>query len=327
MPAGDRLQGIAATELRGRVDHRVLHRAVEGCPRLLEEGGGVGLRRLPLRLRLADRLREVDLRRDDLLDLLVGLEDRVEQRRFGELVGAGLDHHHRVAGAGDDEIELGDVPQAVGRVHDQLAVDEAHAHGADRIEERDVGEGERRRGAVERQHVGIVLAVGREHEGDDLRLVVVPLGEQRAQRPVDQAGGDDLLLGRPPLALEEAARDAPGGIGVLLVVDGQGEEVALQPLSLGHRRRGEHHRVAVAHDHRAVCLARHAAGLEAHRLAADLDLSTFGHDCAFFLLLRRRLPLDSGQGRAVGAGGGCRRAPARTRSAGPQQGGRRPRDG
>ena len=64
------------------------------------------------------------------------------------------------------------------------------------------------RGAVDGEDVGIVLAVGREAEGDDLGLGVVAFGEQGAQRAVDQAGGDDLLLGRPPLALEEAARDA-----------------------------------------------------------------------------------------------------------------------
>ena len=34
--------------------------------------------------------------------------DAVEERLLGELIGAGLDHHHRLFGADDDQIEVGD---------------------------------------------------------------------------------------------------------------------------------------------------------------------------------------------------------------------------
>ena len=62
------------------------------------------------------------------------------------------------------------------------------------------------------------------------------LDEERADRPVDQAGGQHLLLGGARLALEEAARDLAGGVGLLLVVDGQREEV-LAGLRASSRRR------------------------------------------------------------------------------------------
>ena len=76
-----------------------------------------------------------------------------------------------------------------------------------------------------RQDVGIVLAVMGQHRGDDLGLVLEAVGEQRPDRPVDQARGQRLLLGRPPLALEKAARDLARSEGLFLVVDGQREEI------------------------------------------------------------------------------------------------------
>jgi hypothetical protein len=56
---------------------------------------------------------------------------------------------------------------------------------------------------------------------DDLRVILVAVGEERADRTVDQAGDQRLLLARPALALEKAARDLAGGDGIFLVVDGQ----------------------------------------------------------------------------------------------------------
>jgi hypothetical protein len=50
-----------------------------------------------------------------------------------------------------------------------------------------------------------------QHGDDDLRLVLVAIGEQRADRPVDQARGQRLELGRAAFALEEAAGDLAGG--------------------------------------------------------------------------------------------------------------------
>ncbi len=71
------------------------------------------------------------------------------------------------------------------------------------------------------EHVGIVLAVGRDRAGLDLDLVAVPLGKERPDRPVDQPRREDFLGGRPPLALDEAAGELAGGIRLFAVVDGQ----------------------------------------------------------------------------------------------------------
>ncbi len=122
--------------------------------------------------------------------------------------------------------------------------------------------GQRRGGAVDGEDVGVVLAVGREDERDDLRLVVEALREEGPHGTVDQARGQDLLLGRPALALEPAAGDPAGGVGVLAVVDGQREEVGVLLGLLGEDGGGEHDGVAEADDGGAVGLLGELADLD-----------------------------------------------------------------
>ena len=78
------------------------------------------------------------------------------------------------------------------RVQDVLAVRVADAGGADRAEERDAGQGQRGGAADHRDDIGIVLDVVAEDGGDDLDLVAEALGEQRADRAVDQAADQRL---------------------------------------------------------------------------------------------------------------------------------------
>src|SRR4029079_6355325 len=100
----------------------------------------------------------------------------------------------------------------LGRVEDVFAlVREADARAADRAHEGDAAQRERGRGGDHREDVRLVFAVVGEdlREGESLR--VEPFGKEWADGPVDQAAGQRFLFGRAALALEEAARDAPGG--------------------------------------------------------------------------------------------------------------------
>ena len=70
--------------------------------------------------------------RDDLLDRGVRGFERADDLRFGDFLGARLDHHDAVAAAGDDQVERALLALGVGRVDDVLAVDQADAHAGDR---------------------------------------------------------------------------------------------------------------------------------------------------------------------------------------------------
>ena len=74
-------------------------------------------------------------------------------------------------------------------------------------------------------HVVEVVGVERHDGGDDLDLVAQALDERRAQRPVDQAAGEDGVLGGTALTAEERAGDLARGVHPLLDVHRQREEV------------------------------------------------------------------------------------------------------
>ena len=221
-------------------------------------------------LRLADLARELVDRVADADDLAVGERERLEHRLLGHLVAARLDHRQRVARPDDDEVEGGLLHLLERRVDDQLALDAADPHGADRAEERQRRDRERRRGAVDREDVVRHDHVGREHGADHLHLVLEALRPERPDRAVDHARGERRALGGAALALEEAARDLAGGVHPLLDVDREREEVRVGPRSCADRRR-EDHRVAAADDDRAVRLLGELARLEAQLRCAHVD--------------------------------------------------------
>ena len=72
---------------------------------------GLDLRDDHLGLRLARLLGQLALGSAQLLDLLVGDVERIEDLRLGDLAGACLDHQDRVVGSGDDQVELGALEQ------------------------------------------------------------------------------------------------------------------------------------------------------------------------------------------------------------------------
>jgi len=168
---------------------------------------------------------ELALGGDDRLDGLLGVLEGGDEVGLGQLVGGAFDHHHVVLVADVDEIEVGVVLLLVGGIDDEATFDTTDADAGDRAVPRDVGAEERGGGAVHHEDVGVVDLVGREQQADHLDFIEEAFGEERAQRAVAEAGGQDLLVGGLAFAAEVAAREAAGGGELLAVVDGQGEEV------------------------------------------------------------------------------------------------------
>ena len=61
---------------------------------------------------------------------------------------------------------------------------------------------------------------------DDLRLVQIAFGEQRADRTVDQAAGEDFFFRRTSFALDEAAGKLAGGVSVFAIIHGERKKAA-----------------------------------------------------------------------------------------------------
>ena len=188
-----------AHRLGERHEHFLLHLAIEVVPDLLL---------LDLKLLLAGFAREIVDRGDDLFDRRVRRLERPDHLVLAHFLCARFDHHDAVLAARDDEVQHAPLALFERRVDEELAVDHADAHAGDRLLERDVRQRERRRGAGNCEHVGVVLLIGREHEGDDLRLEAPPRGEERPDRPIDDAARQHFLLGGLAFTLEEAAGDS-----------------------------------------------------------------------------------------------------------------------
>ncbi len=179
---------------------------------------------------------------------------------LGDFVARAFDHDHFFFRADIDEIQIALSALCVRGVRDELSADATDAHGADGARERDVGNHECGARAVDREHVGVVLTVRAHERADDLRVVEVALREERAQRAIRHARGEDFLLGGTAFALEVAAGEPADCRRLFAVFDAQREPV----LALFDLRRGdrgdEDDGFAATHGHGSVGELRELAG-------------------------------------------------------------------
>ena len=221
---------------------------------------------------------------DHGLERLMTGHDGAQHGFFRQLFGFGFHHHHRVGRAGDHQVQLGVVHLGDGRVDDVLAILVAHARCADRTQEGQTGQAQGGGGADHADHIGIIFQIVAEHGDHHLGVVLEPLGEERADRTVNEARGQRLFVGRTAFALEIAARDLAGGEVFFLVIDGQREEVHARLDVLLCDRRREDGGFAIGGEHRAIRLTRHAAGFEGQRAAGPFN--RFGLDIEHVSLVR-----------------------------------------
>ncbi len=163
--------------------------------REVEDGAGRGLDVREL-LGLAEGRPHLLLDRDERLERAVSEQDGLSHHVLREEVRTGLDHHDRVPGARDDQVEVRLGELGVRRVDDELAGDPPDSNSADGPVERDLADVEGRRRGDRADDVRVVLLVGREDRDHELDVVLVALGEERPDRPVDLAGGQDRVLRR-----------------------------------------------------------------------------------------------------------------------------------
>ena len=200
---------------------------------------------------------------------------------LGNLLGSGLDHGDEVAGAAELKIKIGILALLIGGIDQELAglAIAANAHAGKRTLEGHTAERKGQRGAHHADNVAGVGLIGHKRGRDNLDLVAETIGEARAQRAVDHAGGKRSLLARTTLALEVAARNAAGSVHLLVEIDGEREEVVVLAL-LGHHRRKQHGSVALLDEGSASRLLGELARFEGVRLA--IQLKRLRYQCHYF---------------------------------------------
>ena len=192
----------------------------------------------------------------------VGELERLDELRFRNLLGGAFDHDDVVFRADVNQIEIAFVALLVRRIGDELAIHATDAHRADRSGERNVGNGERGRGAVDRENVGIVLAIRAEQHRDDLRVVKITGGKERPQRPIRHARSERLLFGGTAFAFEIAAGKFSDGRRFFAIIDRERKPILAFLDFGGGDGAGEHHGVAAGDDDGAVGEFGDFAGLD-----------------------------------------------------------------
>ena len=220
---------------------------------------------------LGGLLGQFDDRLDHRLEVAVAEHHGAEHDVFVEFLGFRFHHQHGVGGAGDDQIKLGLEHFVERRVEHIFVVGEADAGGTDRALEGRAGNRQRRGGGDQGDDIGIVFHVVRQHGHDHLGFVAPAVDEQRTDRAVDQAGDQRLLFGRTALALEVAAGNAAGRVGLFLVVDGQRQEVDAFARIFRGDDGGEHDGLAIGRENGAVGLTGDLAGFKLEGTSTPVD--------------------------------------------------------
>ena len=105
---------------------------------------GVLRRELHVELRLAARcFAKIVLQRADSFDLGMRGVEGIEHDAFIDFARARFHHHDRVGGAGDDQVEIGEIALLICRIDHDLSVEIADAHGTDRVMERNLADHQR----------------------------------------------------------------------------------------------------------------------------------------------------------------------------------------
>jgi len=225
-------------------------------------------RRLPVPLGLTGFFNQGVDGIDGGLHLLMAEHHGAKHDFFGQFLSFGFHHQHSGLGTGNHQVQLGVFHlRSIGAEH-VLTVDVTDAGSTDRPLEGNTGDGQGGGGTDHRGDVRIHFRIQRHDRGHDLDFVVEAFGEQRADRAVDQARGEDFLFGGTAFTLEEAAGDLAGSVGLFLVIDGQGEEILAGFSILGSDNRDEDDGVVHRHHDGTGGLTGDFAGLDGHLMGA-----------------------------------------------------------
>ena len=151
--------------------------------------------------------------------------ERLEHLGLGDLQRAALDHQDRVGAAAHRQVQGGELQLLEGRVEDPVALDPAHPHRGDRAVPRHRRDAESAVEAATTPSTSASFSWSAEMTVTKTwTSFLKPSGKSgRIDRSITRAARISLSL-RPAFALEEPARDLARGVGLLAILDREGEE-------------------------------------------------------------------------------------------------------
>ena len=242
------------------------------------EHGRVYLLRFEGKFRFADFCLYICDELCDLLDFLMTLCNRFEHGFVVHLVGACFDHNDLLAGTGNGQLKVGMLSLLLVRADDDFTIHQTNLHTADWTVPRNIRDGQRKGGTQHTGNLRGVVLINRKNGHNNRNVVAHILREQRTDWAVHQTGGQDCLLGRAALTLDERAGDFTYRIQFFFKIDRQREKVYPFTRFLGSGHIDHYCGIAVANQYRAVCKTSHLACFKADLFAGKLG---FKHSKVF----------------------------------------------
>ncbi len=152
-----------------------------------------------------------------------------------------------------------------------LPVHITHARRANRAVKRNATDRQCGAGGDHGSDIGIDFRIERQGVDDHLHFIEEALRKQRTDGAVDQATGECFELAGTAFALEEAARDFPGGVRLFEVVHCQGEKVLTGFRFCFGNNGCQHHGTVHVQQHGTAGLACNFTGFHADRVLAPME--------------------------------------------------------
>ncbi len=198
---------------------------------------------------------------DDRLIDLVALVDSLNHLVLRHLVRASLNHNHLLACGCHCELQIAVLPLLLIRVDHKLSIDKSHLCRRTRSIKRNIRYRSNNRGANHCYQLRTALRIDTHHHIIQGDIISVILWKQRAHRPVNHAACEDRVLARLAFPLIKTARNLTHRIELLLVLNGEREEINTVTRLVRCRCCTQHGRVAIMHQRRPVCLRCHSSDI------------------------------------------------------------------
>ena len=194
----------------------------------------------------ADLRQESQLEFDDFFDFFMSKHDGIKDICFRYLFGSPFDHEDGVFCPCYDDIHVAGFALCHRRIDDKLAIDAAYADTGDWAGKGNMGHAQRYGSADHGSDFRCVVVIYAEVIGYDVDVMTVCLGEQRADRAVDQAGKERRRFRRFTFPFDEAAGNLPYGVHFFFIIYRERKEIGIFPCFFRSRSGNKYSRIAIA---------------------------------------------------------------------------------
>ena len=232
-------------------------------------------KQLDLALFLTYSLLHLILESNDFLNFLMAKENCLKDNLLRQLIGTSLNHHYRITGPGNSQVQVGSLTLLHSRVDDKLTINTAYPDTSYRAKERNIRNSQGTGSTNHSSNLRCIVVLYGKDGSHNLHIVSIALREQRTDRTVNQAAAQNSRLARTSLSLYKTARNLADSVHLLLIVNGQREEVNALARLLRSGSSNQNNGLTITNQSSTICLLCHLAGLNGKRPAAKLHFKTF----------------------------------------------------